>query len=44
MTTRTIKFRSETSLAAFIMSLPKSASYEVVEDPTHMGWYTMSLS
>ena len=40
---RTISFRSETSLAAFIRDLPKSMRFRVEEDPTHMGWYTMYL-
>ena len=43
MEERTIKFRSELSLAAFIRELPGSFRFRVEEDSMHAGWYIMYL-
>jgi hypothetical protein len=40
---RTIEFRSETSLAAFISQLPGSVHFHVHESASHAGWYTLTF-
>lgn len=40
---RTIRFNSETSLAAFIRSLPKSVNFTVEEEATRPGRYILTF-
>ncbi len=40
---RIIRFRSETSFAAFLRELPRGATFVVEEDPARAGHYILFL-
>ena len=43
-TNRTIEFRSETSLVAFILQLPGKTSFRAEENSSHPGWFILYLN